>query len=164
MWLQKICIYIYIYIYIHIYAYIYIWGLKNPPANAGDIRDACLIPGSGRSPEEGNGTPLQYSCLENPIDRGAWQATVHVVTQSWMTEATAQPRMAHVYTYKGVLLGHKKEWNLAIWNNKDGLQGYYDEWKKSERERQILYDITYAWNLKVKQTSEYSKKETDSQT
>ena len=47
--------------------------------NAGDIRDEGLIPGSGRSPGEGNGYPLQYSCLENPMDRGAWQATVHRV-------------------------------------------------------------------------------------
>ena len=51
--------------------------VKNPPANAGDIRDAGLIPGSGRSPREGNGNPIQYSCLENPMDRGAWWATVH---------------------------------------------------------------------------------------
>ena len=48
--------------------------VKTPPANAGDVG---LIPGSGRSPGEGNGNPLQYSCLENPIDRGAWQATAH---------------------------------------------------------------------------------------
>ena len=47
--------------------------VNNPPANA---RDAGLIPGSGRSPGEGNGNPLQYSCLGNPMDRGAWQATV----------------------------------------------------------------------------------------
>ena len=48
--------------------------VKNPPTNAGDARDAGLIPGSGRSPGVGNGTPLQYSCLENPMDRGAWQS------------------------------------------------------------------------------------------
>ena len=54
---------------------------KNLPANAGDTRDAGLIPGLGRSPGEENGNPLQYSCLENPIDRGAWQATVHGVTR-----------------------------------------------------------------------------------
>ena len=52
--------------------------VKNPPANAGD---AGLIPGSGRSPGEGNGTPLQYSCVENSMDRGTWQATVHGVTK-----------------------------------------------------------------------------------
>ena len=53
--------------------------VKNPPAKAGDID---LIPGSGRYSGEGNGDPLQYSCLENPMDRGAWQATVHGVTES----------------------------------------------------------------------------------
>ena len=47
-------------------------GKKNVPANAGDQRDAGSIPGSGRSPGEGTGSPLQYSCLENPTDRGAW--------------------------------------------------------------------------------------------
>ena len=55
--------------------------VKNLPANAGDLRDMGLIPGSGRSLGEGNGNPLQYSCLENPMDRGAWSgrgvATVH---------------------------------------------------------------------------------------
>ena len=56
--------------------------VKNPPPNAGDVRDVGSIPGSGRSPGEGNGTPLQYSCLENPMDRGAWQATVYRVTKS----------------------------------------------------------------------------------
>ena len=50
--------------------------VKNPAANAGDMG---LIPGLGRSSREGNGNPLQYSCLENPIDRGAWWATVHGV-------------------------------------------------------------------------------------
>ena len=51
--------------------------VKNPPASAGDIRDAGLIPGLGRSPGEGNGNPLQYSYLENSMDRGAWWATVY---------------------------------------------------------------------------------------
>ena len=48
-----------------------------------DLRDAGSIPGLGRSPGGGHGSPLQYSCLENPIDRGAWQAAVHKVAQSW---------------------------------------------------------------------------------
>ena len=56
--------------------------VKNPPAKAGDAGDASSIPGWGRSPEEGNGNPLQYSCLENPIDRGAWWAKVHGVAKS----------------------------------------------------------------------------------
>ena len=57
--------------------------VKNPPANAGDARDTGSIPGSGRSPGGGHGNPLQYSSLENPMDRGAWWATVQRVTQSW---------------------------------------------------------------------------------
>ena len=57
--------------------------VKNPPPNAGDIRDVGSMPGSRKSPREGNGTPLQYSCLENPMDSGALQATVHRVPKSW---------------------------------------------------------------------------------
>ena len=56
--------------------------VKKPPASAGDIRDAGLIPGLGRSSGGGNGNPLQHSCLENPTDRGAWRATAHRVAQS----------------------------------------------------------------------------------
>ena len=56
--------------------------VKNPPANAGNIRDAGLIPGSGRFPGEGHGNPIQHSCLENPTDRGAWQATVQGLQKS----------------------------------------------------------------------------------
>ena len=48
-----------------------------------DIRGVCSIPGLGGSPEEGHGNPLQYSCLENPMERGAWWVIVHRVTQSW---------------------------------------------------------------------------------
>ena len=57
--------------------------VKNPPANAGDIRDMGSVPGLVRSPGEGNGNPLWYSCLENLMYRGAWQATVHRVAKSW---------------------------------------------------------------------------------
>ena len=56
--------------------------LKNPPDNAGDMIDVGSIPELGRSPGEGHGNPLQYSCLENPMDKGAWWATVHGVTKS----------------------------------------------------------------------------------
>ena len=56
--------------------------VKNPPANVGDVRDAVSIPGSGRSPGGGYGNPLQCSCLENPMDNGAWQATVYRVPKS----------------------------------------------------------------------------------
>ena len=57
-------------------------GVKNPPANAVAAGDSGLILGSGRSPGGGNGNLLQYSCLGNPMDRGAWQAAVHGVTKS----------------------------------------------------------------------------------
>ena len=55
--------------------------VKNPLANT-DVRDVGSVPGRGRSPGEGHGNPLQYSCLGNPMDRGAWQATVHGVAKS----------------------------------------------------------------------------------
>ena len=56
--------------------------VKNPPANAGDMKDIGSIPRSERSPGGGHGNPLQYSCLENPMDKGAWQAKVYRVTKS----------------------------------------------------------------------------------
>ena len=56
--------------------------VKNLPANAGDVIDTGSVPGSGRCPGEGNGEPLQYSCLENPMARGAWRAVVHKVAKS----------------------------------------------------------------------------------
>ena len=58
---------------------------EESACKAGDTVDAGLIPGLGRSPGGGNGNPLRYSCLENSMDRGAWQVTVHGVTKSWTT-------------------------------------------------------------------------------
>ena len=58
-------------------------GKKNLLANAEDSRDVGSVPGSGRSPGRGHGNPLWYSCLENPMDKGAWQATVHEAVKSW---------------------------------------------------------------------------------
>ena len=67
--------------------------VKNPPSNVGDAGDSGLISGLGISPGEGNGNPLQYSCLGNPIGRGDWEATVHGVIRVGHNEAT------HTYTY-----------------------------------------------------------------
>ena len=80
-------IYTHMYVYVHLYVsnhiciHIHVTGsvVKNPPASA---EDPGLIPGLGRSPGEGNGNSLQYSCLENPKDRGAWRAIVHGVAMS----------------------------------------------------------------------------------
>ena len=58
-------------------------GVKDLPVNGEDIRYVGSIPGLGRSPGGGHGKPLQYSCLENPIDRGAWSAMVHAVAKGW---------------------------------------------------------------------------------
>ena len=71
--------------------------VKNLPANSGDIRDVGSIPGLGRSPLHGN--PLQYSCMDNPMDSGAWQATVHRVAESDMTEATEYTTHTHTHTH-----------------------------------------------------------------
>ena len=79
--------------------------VKNPPASAGDIRNMGLIPGSRRSFGGGRGNPLQYSCLENPVDRGAWLATVHRVAQS-QTRLTRLSTHAYSTAFPFLLLLH----------------------------------------------------------
>ena len=76
--------------------------VKNLPANAGDAGDPHLIPGSGRSPGGGNGNPLQYSCLKNPTDRGAWRAVVHSVYKESDTTEHVQMQMK------------QKSWNVLL--------------------------------------------------
>ena len=82
---------------------------KLTPANAGDVRDASSIPGSGRSPGGGDGNPCQQSCLENPMDRGAWQATVYRVTK----KVTKQPTRLYGDNYKRLLtsINGEQEWS-----------------------------------------------------
>ena len=70
--------------------------VKNLATNAGDLRDASLIPRLGRFSGKGRDNPLQYSCLENPMDRGAWKATVHRVAQS---QTQLKQLSTHAYTY-----------------------------------------------------------------
>ena len=62
--------------------------VKNLPANAGDVREVVSVPGLGRSPEGERGNPFQCSCLENPMDRGAWPAIAHAVTKNWTRLST----------------------------------------------------------------------------
>ena len=73
--------------------------VKNLPANVGDIRDEGPIPGLGKSPGGGNGNPLQYSCLENPMDRGAWRATVHGVAKRQTQLSVSMHIHTHTSTY-----------------------------------------------------------------
>ena len=95
--------------------------VKNPPANAGD-RDIGLMPGSVRSPGGGHGNPLQYSCLENPMDRGAWWATVHRVTKSW----TRLKRLSmHACTHIRYLNGSKWLYVLTLFQQCLGVQLLY---------------------------------------
>ena len=80
-------------------------AVKTLPANAGDARDSGLVLGSGRSPGEGHGHPLQYSCLENPMDSGAWWITVHRVAESDTSEVTTHSQNIHKTfgTFRNVL-------------------------------------------------------------
>ena len=84
--------------------------VKNPPASPGDVKDPGLIPGSGRSPGKGNGYPLQYSCLGNLMDRGAWRATVHTVTKS-------RKRLKRLNTHAQEVrrLGQEKQAISEVW-------------------------------------------------
>ena len=73
---------------------------KNPPASAGDVRNMGSIPGSGRSPEGGYGNLVQYSCLENPMDRGAWWAAVHRIASSWtLLKWLSMHTYVHIYRH-----------------------------------------------------------------
>ena len=104
--------------------------IMNLPANVGDPG---FVPGFGRSPGERNGYPLQYSCLENPIDRGVWQVTVHEVAKSrtcdWVTKCTH----AHMHTHT-----HKKLQISLIWEVNE------EKWKEMHRmfwKTQIMYRL-----------------------
>ena len=79
--------------------------VKSPPANAGDARETGSTPGSGKSPREGNGNPLQYSCLENPTDRGAWRSTVHGVTKS-QTQLSMHAHTVYLYWFSICRFAH----------------------------------------------------------
>ena len=133
----------------HTYSFMdYLWQLwasqvlllvKNSPANSGDTRDSGSIPGLGRSPGEGNGNPFQCSCLENPKDRGAWQAPDHRVAKS-------QTRLSDLAS----------TWQLLL--PKD-----CDRHHRTDSVKNVYYVVfTYMWNLKNK-TSKHNKTETDSQ-
>ena len=97
---------------------------KEYACNAGDTKVTGLIPGLGRSPGEGNGNPLQYSCLENSLDRGAWWVTVHGVTESDMTEQLTHICMdvhtcMHTYTHTQIILWTEEPGGLQSLDHKE---------------------------------------------
>ena len=86
------------------------WWLSGKESTC-SARDPSLIPGSGRSPREGNGNALQYSCLENPIDKGAWWATVHGITKSWRQLAAKHTHIIDIVDTLGVCSGNLRTIN-----------------------------------------------------
>ena len=92
--------------------------VKNLPVNAGDVRDAGSIPGSGRSPRGGHSNPLQYSCLENPTYRGAWWATLHGVAKSWTWLKWLSSRSSSSSSRVNMQYYMLQVYNIAIYNFK----------------------------------------------
>ena len=101
--------------------------VKNPPANAGDIRDRGWIPGLGRSPGGKHGNPLQYSCLENPWDTEAWWARVHRVSQSrtWLSNLAG----THSRRYEGDLASSSKSYLIAYASHPFSHYGTHWKWE-----------------------------------
>ena len=137
--------------------------VKNLPANAGDIRDADLIPGSGRSPGEGHGNPLQYFCGENPMDRGAWKTVVHRVAKSrtWLMWLSMHAHRATQTTTTGMW----QEWHycaksVKIWEclllqqNLMDLERHVVSWRVGEKNRIQVFNTTsprVAWGRKAQE-------------
>ena len=119
--------------------------VKNQPANAGDVRDSGLIPGLGRAPGGGHGNSLQYSCLENPMDRGAWRASPwgHRVRNYWSDLAhTHTHTYAHMRWYPsnlGVSPGHDAEWNSGSQKSHTAWLHLYSvpQWQNHRAREQI---------------------------
>ena len=109
------------------------WVVKNAPANVGDARHLGSIPGLGRSPGGGNGNPLQYSCLKNSMDRGAWWATVQGVSKSctWLNDQAHTH--THTHTPLSVLLYNVHPWHPGpqslpfAYVNQSKSRAYYNE-------------------------------------
>ena len=126
--------------------------VKKSACNAGH---PCLILGLGRFPGEGNGNPPQYSCLENPMDRGAWRATVHRVAESdateWLIIETGANSNVHqgmdkqnvIYPYSGISFSTKEESAADTCYNMTESQKYYVTWKKSDAKDYTFYYFVY---------------------
>ena len=103
--------------------------VKNLPANAGDLRDMGSVPGSGRSPGGENGNLLQYSCLGNPMDRGAWWATVHGIAKSWTRLKQLSTHTEPIGNVFHILPGSREIWSETSvccgWCEPSGLVGLW---------------------------------------
>ena len=140
-----------VYIYVHVYMctymciYIHTWVfprgsvVKNPPANAGAERDAGLIPGSGKVPAGGNSNPLQYSCLGNPMDRGALRATVHGVAESDTTELLST-HTVHPYVYTCIAPSRAAQLKLTQCHKSTVLQ-LKNKWLKTFETQEPLSSL-----------------------
>ena len=113
--------------------------VKNPPANAGDIRNTGLTLGSGRSPGGGHGHPLQYSCLENPMDREAWQATVHWVGKS-------PTGLKQLSTHTASLLGKIYSLNFAGMNSNCAYKCLISAIRKGSASEMVAPTVSFRSN------------------
>ena len=117
--------------------------VKSLLANAGNIRDTGSIPGSGRSPGGGHGNPVQYPCLENPMDRGAWQATVHRATKSWTRLKRLSMHSMHgcFHAMMAKLSIHDRDCMFLKVQNIDGMVFTGKNLLSSELENSLVYSF-----------------------
>ena len=113
--------------------------VKNPPANSGDKGDSSSFPGWGRSPGGGNDTPFQYSCLGNPMDRGAWWATVHGVTKSQTWQNNSQWFLFWDSSLPGICVRQKKKKKKKLINEQ--IKPHTCEWNKHIFRRKHLQNV-----------------------
>ena len=119
--------------------------VKKPPANAGDIRDVGLIPGSGRCPGGGHGNPLQSSCLENPVDRGTWLLMVHRVAKSQIWTWLKQLSMHACILVLLITAQNEKKTDMSI-KRKISYKVQFIQWYSTlQKKDNELLTHTTAW-------------------
>ena len=139
--------YIHICVCVYVYVFQVVLVVKSPTASAGDIRDAGLIPGSGRSLEGWNGNPLQYSGLGNPMDRGAWRAIVHRAAKNW-TWLKQLSTCMHTHTHTRT---HTQRWwhsgKESVWQDMPEMQVWSLGWEESLEQEMATHSGILAWKF-----------------